>query len=117
MALVCLWISASEFTRNEILFKSYWVDHYKSLGLVFPGSAANGVVWGLWSLCFAGLIFALGQKFSFRFAVLWSWFAGFVLMWIVIGNLGVLPFGLLYFAVPLSLFETAIAAWIIQKLN
>jgi len=39
-----------------------------------------------------------------------SWFVGFVLMWVVVGNLGVLPGGLLYVAVPLSLVEAFLAA-------
>ena len=37
-------------------------------------------------------------------------------MWIVIGNLGVLPYGLLAFAVPLSLLEAFVAALIVKKL-
>jgi len=35
-------------------------------------------------------------------------------MWIIIGNMGVLPEGLLYFAVPLSLLETFFAVYIIK---
>jgi hypothetical protein len=34
--LATIWISISEFLRNEILFKSYWIQHYQKLGLVFP---------------------------------------------------------------------------------
>jgi hypothetical protein len=37
-------------------------------------------------------------------------------MWVVIWNLNVLPLGLLYFAVPMSLFEAFVAAWIIKRL-
>ena len=40
---------------------------------------------------------------------------GFVLMWVVTGNLGVLPFGLLILGVPLSLLESFIAALIVKK--
>jgi hypothetical protein len=41
----------------------------------------------------------------------------FVLMWIVTGNLGVLPFKLLLYAIPLSILETFLAALIIKKLS
>ena len=51
--LATIWISISEFARNEFLLKSYWKDHYQSLGLVFPSEPINGAAWGLWSLCFA----------------------------------------------------------------
>jgi hypothetical protein len=30
--LATVWISISEFVRNEFLLKSYWIDHYESMG-------------------------------------------------------------------------------------
>jgi hypothetical protein len=39
-----VWISVSEFVRNEFLFKFYWIDHYKSLGITFPSEPVNGAV-------------------------------------------------------------------------
>ncbi len=112
-----IWISFSEFIRNEVLLKSYWTDHYNKLGLVFPSEAINGAVWGFWSLLFAVAIFIISKKFSFLETIFLSWFIGFVLMWVVLGNMGVLPDGLLYSALPLSLLEVIIATFIIDKLN
>ena len=112
-----LWISVSEFVRNEFLLKSYWTVHYQSLGLVFPSEPVNGAIWGLWSLLFAIAIFIIAKKFTLVQTTLLSWFVGFVLMWLVIGNMGVLPGGLLYFAVPLSLLEAFVAALIIVKMQ
>ena len=111
-----VWISISEFVRNEFLVKSFWVDHYSTLGLIFPSDPVNGAVWGIWSLLFAIAIFILSRKFSLLHTTLIAWLMGFVLMWVVIGNLGVLPYGLLLYAVPLSLLESFVAAWIIKKL-
>lgn len=113
--LATIWISISEFVRNELIVKSYWTDHYNSLGLTFPSDPINGAVWGLWSLCFAIAIYIIAQKFSLVQTTLLSWFVAFVLMWIVIGNMGVLPKGLLYIAVPLSLLESFLASFIIMK--
>jgi hypothetical protein len=48
-----IWISISEFTRNEFFLKSHWEKHYENSGLVFPSEPINGAIWGLWSLCFA----------------------------------------------------------------
>lgn len=114
--LSTIWISVSEFVRNELLFKSYWVDHYNSLGLVFPSEPINGAMWGVWSLVFAVAIFIVSKKFSLLQTFLLMWVIGFVLMWIVIGNLGVLPFGILLFAVPLSLLEVFVAVLIMKKM-
>ena len=115
--LATIWISLSEFVRNEFLLKSYWTDHYQSLGLVFPAEPINGAIWGVWSLIFAIAIFSLSRKYSLWETTFLSWLVGFVLMWLVIWNLDVLPPGLLYFAVPLSLLEAFLAAWIILKLS
>lgn len=112
-----LWISFSEFLRNEVLAKQYWTNHYESLGLVFPDEPVNGAVWGLWSLMFAVLIFVLSKKFSLFQTTFVSWFAGFVLMWVVVWNMGVLPIKLLLIAVPLSLLEVFVASLIIRQMN
>lgn len=114
--MATIWISISEFVRNEFLFKSYWTDHYDSLGLDFPDAPVNGAVWGLWSLLFAVLIFILNKKFSLAGTTFVSWFAAFVLMWVVTWNLSVLPLNILWFAVPLSLLEAFLAALIIRKM-
>lgn len=114
--LATVWISLSEFVRNELLVKPQWVSHYESLGLVFPSELVNGAIWGIWSLLFAILIYILSRRFSVLETTLLAWFAGFVLMWVVIWNLDVLPQRLLFAAVPLSLLESFVAAWIINKL-
>ncbi len=115
--LATIWISISEFVRNEFLVKSYWTRHYEQLGLTFPSEPVNGAIWGLWSLLFAIAIFIISKKFSLLHTTLLSWFVGFVLMWVVIGNMGFLPEGILLFAVPLSLLEAFLAALIIKKLT
>lgn len=117
ITLATAWISISEFTRNEILFKSHWINHYKALGLTFPDKPINGVIWGIWSLVFAVIIGILSRKFSLQQTVMISWVIGFFMMWLVIGNLGVLPFGLIVYALPLSILEVFVAAYIVKKFN
>lgn len=115
--LATIWISLSEFVRNQFIVQTYWVEHYKSLGLIFPSKPINGAVWGIWSLLFAIAIFIISKKFTLWQTAFLSWFAGFVLMWVVIGNLGVLPIDILFWAIPLSLLETFIASLIIKALS
>ncbi len=112
-----IWISISEFLRNEFLVKSFWVKHYQGLGLKFPSEPINGAIWGVWSLLFAIAIFMLAKKFTLLQTTLLSWFMAFVMMWVAIGNLSVLPFELLGYAIPLSLLEALIATWIIKKMT
>jgi hypothetical protein len=115
--LATIWISLSEFVRNEFLLKTYWTEHYEKLGLVFPSEPINGAIWGVWSLCFAIGIYAISKKFSLIQTTAIAWFLGFVLMWIATGNMSVLPFGILIFAIPLSILETFLATLIIKKLS
>lgn len=117
IVLATIWISLSEFVRNEFLLKSYWVEHYQGLGLVFPSELINGAVWGVWSLLFAIAIYWISRRFPLLQTALLSWFVGFVLIWVVTWNLNVLPPRLLLFAVPLSLLEAFVASWIILKLS
>jgi hypothetical protein len=115
--LATAWISVSEFVRNSVFLHRQWVEHYQNLGLVFPEQPVNGAVWGIWSLCFAVAIFIFSKQFTFVQTALLSWFVGFVLMWLVLGNLGVLPWGILPWAIPLSLLEAFLAALIVFKLS
>ena len=115
--LATIWISISEFVRNEFLLKSYWIEHYQELGLVFPSEPINGAVWGIWSLVFAISIFIISKKFNLIQTASLSWLVGFVLMWLVIGNLSVLPFKILFIAIPLSILEAFVASFIVSKLG
>ena len=115
--LATIWISISEFVRNTFLLHKYWTEHYQKLGLTFPEQPINGAVWGIWSLCYAIAIFIFSKKYPIVQTTFLSWFVGFVFMWLVVGNLGVLPFGILVYAIPLSLLEAFLAAYIFSKLS
>jgi len=115
--LATVWISISEFVRNSFFLHNYWIKHYQKIGMTFPEQTINGAVWGLWSLCFAIAIYIFSKKYNLLQTIFLSWFVGFVFMWLIIGNLGVLPFGILPFAIPLSLLEAFIASYIVFKLS
>jgi len=117
LLLATLWISVSEFVRNSFLLHNYWIEHYQKLGMTFPEQTINGAVWGIWSFCFAISIFILSKKYSLLQTTFLSWFVGFVFMWLVVGNLGVFPFGILPLAIPLSLLEAFLASFIVFKLS
>ncbi len=94
--------------------KSFWTGHYQGLGLTFPSAPVNGAIWGLWSMLFAVAVFIIAKKFTLVQTTFLSWLVSFVMMWVVIGNLGVLPFGMLWYAVPLSILESFVAAVIVK---
>ncbi len=112
-----LWINASEFFRNQVLLHDAWLAHYRSLGLTFPEDAANGAVWGIWGFAYAAVIYVLHLRFTLLHTTILSWVIGFVLMWLVIWNLGVLPLSILFLAIPLSLFEAFVATYLCRRLD
>ncbi len=112
-----LWIVVSEFVRNEFLLKSIWIKHYENLGLEFVTTPINGIIWFVWAFAVAKLIFVFRSKFEFWESVVHTYSAGFVLMWLVTSNLGVLPVTILIYAVPLGLVEVIVATVIIDKLK
>ncbi len=64
VALTGIWVNASEFVRNEVLLKTYWVDHYRSLRMTFPSEPQNGMMWIAWGLLFAIAIYFISRKFN-----------------------------------------------------
>lgn len=115
--VAAVWISLCEFLRNQLVLMPLWVAHYRALGREFPARPMNGAVWGIWALLFAAVISVLTRRFSVLQTTLLAWVAGFVFMWLVIGNLGVLPFGILWLAIPWSLLETWVAAYLVKHLD
>lgn len=111
-----LWISINEFLRNQLVLLDRWIEHFRALGMTFPGDPVNGAVWGLWSLCFAVTLFFLSRRYDLLATVALGWCFGFVLMWLVVGNLGVLPFGVLPVAVPWSFVEVLGAVWLLRRI-
>ncbi len=111
------WISLSEFVRNELLFKSYWLEKYRDLGLIFPSATINNMIWGIWSFLMAILIVYLVGKLRLADTIIVTWLMAFVMMWLVIGNLNVLPLRLLIPAVPLSILEVTLAAWLSRRIT
>jgi deazaflavin-dependent oxidoreductase (nitroreductase family) len=115
--LAGLWVNANEFVRNQILLNGEWVKHFQSLGQVFPAAPINALVWVVWGFVFVAIVFALAQKFTLAQTFGLAWVIGFVMMWLVIWNLNVLPMGILPAAIPLSLIETFGAAYICKHAN
>ena len=117
VVLTGIWVNASEFFRNEILLKKYWVDHYQSLGMTFPSEPRNGMIWLAWGFLLAIAIYLISRRFNLIQTALISWLMAFVLMWLVTLNLNVLPSAILIYAVPLSLLEAFIGSYICIKIS
>lgn len=117
IASATIWIIAWEMLRNELLFKSIWVDHFSTLGLTFETLPINGILWSVWSFILAYVIYELVQVFEFKKAVFISWLLAFPAMWLVVYNLQTLPLKILWIAVPLSIIEVYVASLLAKKFS
>lgn len=115
--MVGIWINISEGLRWELLIKSYWNDFYQNLNLVFPNQTVNGIVWIVWGFLLAIIVFILSKKFNLLQTTLLSWFMVFVMLWLVLWNVDILPNGILLYVIPLSLIELFIGSLICKKLS
>ena len=111
-----MWMNVSEFIRNELLIKQVWVKGFEEIGLSFPSAPVNGLVWALWAFIFCAVLAGLTTRFGVLKSTVISWVVGFVLLWIAMWNMGVLPSGLLYWAVPWSFVEVYVAALICNRI-
>ncbi len=115
--LTGIWINVSETIRWLLVIEAYWIDKYASLNIVLPNEPSNMVTWMIWGFFFATVIFILSKKFSVLHTTLLAWFVVFVMMWIVVWNVGILPTGMLWINAPFSLFEAYIGVLICKKYN
>ena len=115
-----IWINISEFIRNELVIKELWINGFHEIGLAFPSAPLNGAVWGLWAFIFASILAWLCTRFNTLSSSLIAWIIGFVLLWVAMWNMGVLPSKIIYWTVPWSFAEVFVAAFIcarIMKIN
>ena len=115
--LTGIWINISETIRWILIVESYWINHYQEMGLVFPTGIWHGMIWMIWGFIFAVVIFILSKKFTLLQTTFLSWFSVFVMLWIVLGNVNMLPAGMLWIVIPLSFLETLIGAWICKRFS
>lgn len=110
-----IWINISETVRWMFLIESYWLEKYQILNLTFPNETTNMIAWMIWGFFHATVIFILSKRYNLLQTTGLSWFVAFVMMWVIVWNIGVLPTGMLWINIPLSLLETFIGAYICIK--
>ena len=115
--LTGIWLNISGTIRWIYLIEPYWHEKYIYLNLEFPAEPINNIIWMIWGLMFAIVIFILSKKFSLIQTTLLSWFMVYVMMWIVVWNVGVLPTRMLWINIPLSFIDAYVGALICIKLS
>jgi hypothetical protein len=85
--------------------------------MAFPTAPLNAIVWVIWGFVFAATIYAISRKFALIETTLLCWVMAFLMMWLVMWNLNVLPLSILVYAIPLSLLESFVGSYICEKVS
>ncbi|MCX6135863.1 MAG: hypothetical protein NTU47_18825 [Ignavibacteriales bacterium] len=117
IVLLAVWINCAETLRWMLYTKPRFDGHFQRMGLELPNKPINGILWIMWGVVIAVIVFMLSKKFSLWQTTIITWLAVFVLVWIALWNSAVLPLEILPVVVPLSLITIFIAALIAKKLE
>ncbi len=117
IVVLAVWINAAETVRWILYTKPRFDALFQSMGLVLPNEPINGILWLLWGVIIAIIVFVLSERFTLLQTTLITWFAVFVLVWIALWNSAVLPTEILPVVVPLSFVTIFVASFIAKKLQ
>jgi hypothetical protein len=109
---VSLWINIFE-TLRWMLFAKPDIDmHFKAANLVLPNEPINNLLWLIWGIIIAVMIFIVSKKFKVLQTTFIVWITVYVMHWIALWNMAVLPINILWLAVPLTFINVLVGALI-----
>ena len=113
--LVSLWINFFE-TLRWMLFAKPDIDmHFKAINLVLPNEPVNNILWLIWGIIIAVMIFIISKKFKVLQTTFIVWIIVYVTHWIALWNFSVLPINVLWLAVPLTFINIFVGALICSR--
>jgi hypothetical protein len=108
--LISLWINIFE-TLRWILFAKPEIDMYfKAANLLLPNEPINNILWLIWGIIIAVMIFTISKKFKVLQTTIIVWIAVYVMHWIALWNFAVLPINVLLLAFPLTFINIFVGA-------
>jgi hypothetical protein len=113
--LVSLWINIFETLRWMLFARPYIDMHFKAANLVLPNEPVNNILWLIWGIIIAVMIFIISKKFKVLQTTFIVWITVYVMHWIALWNMAVLPINILWLAVPLTFINVLVGALICTK--
>ena len=85
--ILSIWINLAETIRWMAFAKPYFVSHYQNMNIEPPGGPLYLIIWFVWGVLLALLIYLISQKFSYVKATFIIWLSVFSGIWIMLFNL------------------------------
>ena len=113
--LVSIWINIFE-TLRWMLFAKPDIDiHFKAANLVLPDEPVNNLLWVIWGIIIAVMIYIVSKKFKVIQTTFIVCITVYVMHWIALWNFAVLPINILLLAVPLTFINVLVGALICSR--
>ncbi len=113
--LVSLWINIFETLRWILFAKPVIDNHFKAANLVLPSEPVNNILWLIWGIIIAAMIFIISKKFKVLQTTFIVWVIVYVTHWIALWNFSVLPLNVLWLAVPLTFINVFVGSLICSR--
>lgn len=122
--ITSIWVNISEVFRYFIIVMPEMHRDLAAIPNVAPMNLFVFSIWGIWdTILTASIVYVTWlchSKFSTKnstilIAGIFSWIMFFLLFWIGMINMNLANPKILLYTLPLSLFETLVAAWITTK--
>ncbi len=110
--LVSLWINIFESLRWVIFAKPDIEMYFKVANHVLPNQPINNILWMVWGVIIAIMIFIISKRFKLLQTTFIVWITVYVMHWIALWNMAVLPVNILWLAFPLTLINVFIGVLI-----
>jgi hypothetical protein len=94
--ILSIWINIAETIRWIAFSKPYFVSHTQNMNVEQPSGPLYLIIWFVWGILVALLIYIISQKFSYLKATFIIWFSVFSGVWIMLINLRIVTFPILF---------------------
>ena len=110
--LVSLWINIFESLRWVIFAKPDIEMYFKVANHVLPNQPINNILWMVWGVIIAIMIFIISKRFKLLQTTFIVWITVYVMHWIALWNMAVLPIKILFLAIPLTFINVLVGVLI-----
>lgn len=84
--ILSIWINLAETIRWIAFAKPYFISHYQSMNIEPPGGPLYLIIWFVWGVLLALLIYIISKKFSFIITTIIIWLSVYSGIWIMLFN-------------------------------
>lgn len=93
--ILSIWINIAETIRWIAFAKPYFLSHYQNMNIEPPSGPLYLIIWFVWGVLLALLVYIISQKYSCVKTTLIIWLSVYSGIWIMLFNLKLVTFPIL----------------------